>query len=128
MKTKDFIRQQWVKDELKSRLHYDPETGDLTWKARGIPWFDKRFEGKAAGQRWLDSYDYKQAKTALEVKGKKFSVVTSRLCWLIQTGDWPEHTIDHINRDPWDNRWENLRDIPQSENNKNKSEVYKKRS
>jgi len=126
MKTKDFIQQQWVKDELARRLDYNPETGDLTWKARGQPWLDKNFAGKTVGQRWLDSYGYKQASTKLEIKGKKFSVVTSRLCWLIHTGDWPEHTIDHINRDPWDNRWENLRDIPQAENNKNKSKVYKK--
>lgn len=126
MKTKDFIQQQWVKDELKSRLQYDPETGDLTWKARGIPWFDRRFEGKAVGQKWVDKYDYKNATTTLEVKGKKFSVVTSRLCWLIQTGDWPKHTIDHINRDPWDNRWENLRDVPQGVNNQNKG-FYRKR-
>jgi hypothetical protein len=126
MNTKDFIQQQWVKDELICRLDYNPETGDLTWKARGIEWFDRRFEGKTVGQKWLDNYGYKQASTKLEIKGKKFSVVTSRLCWLIHTGDWPEHTVDHINRDPWDNRWKNLRDVSQSVNNQNKG-FYRKR-
>lgn len=126
MKTKDFIQQQWVKDDLISRLDYNPKTGELTWKPRGQPWFDRQFAGKSVGQKWVDKAGYKSSKTNFTVKGKIFSVVTPRLCWLIHTGDWPEHTIDHINRDPWDNRWENLRDVPQGVNNFNKG-FYKGR-
>ena len=32
-----------------------------------------------------------------------------RLIWKWMTGDDPEREIDHINQDPYDNRWENLR-------------------
>ena len=62
----------------------------------------------------------------LKKKGRAVGFSVARLCWLVQTGDWPEHTIDHINRDPWDNRWCNLRDITQKENNFNKG-FYKGR-
>ena len=31
-----------------------------------------------------------------------------RVAWLLQTGEWPEGEIEHINGDHGDNRWANL--------------------
>ncbi len=42
-----------------------------------------------------------------------------RLAWLYMTGAWPTGQIDHINGDPRDNRWLNLRQVNQSQNNAN---------
>jgi len=120
MDNKEFIQQQWVKDEIINRLNYNPATGKLTWAKRGVERLDKRFEGKSVGQKWVTKEGYKNASTKFEIRGRKVSVVTARLCWLIQTGDWPEHTIDHIDRDPFNNKWDNLRDITQAENNQNR--------
>jgi|SRR5215469_163493 len=33
-----------------------------------------------------------------------------RLIWYLVTGAWPEHDIDHINRNRSDNRWLNFRE------------------
>lgn len=121
MNNKEFMQQQWVKDEIIKRLNYNPLTGDLTWAVReGSDYFNKNFAGKTVGQKWVDKSGYKQATTKLEVKSRKFTVVTARLCWLVHTGDWPVFTVDHINRDPFDNRFCNLRDVSQGVNNFNK--------
>ena len=127
MNTKEFLTQDWVKREVINRLNYDPETGSLTWASRDCKFFDKERVGKEVGYVFVkDGYINKTLH--MEIKGKKVVVVVARLCWLVQTGDWPKHTIDHIDRDTLNNKWDNLRDVTQSVNNQNKSRVYKKRT
>lgn len=40
---------------------------------------------------------------------------------LIMTGEWPPCEVDHINRDPLDNHWENLRLANRSQNGANRN-------
>lgn len=47
---------------------------------------------------------------------KRINILTHRLIWYIKTGTLPGKKIDHINKIKNDNRFENLRDITQSEN------------
>lgn len=125
MNTKEFLQQSWVKKEIINRLDYNPETGDLTWAERDCRYFDKSRVGKKVGYNW--SVDgYVNYTVPMEIKGRRVKLVVARLCWLVHTGDWPKHTIDHIDRDPLNNRWGNLRDVSQAVNNQNKG-PYKKR-
>ena len=59
--------------------------------------------------------------------GKK-TYAQHRVIWLYMTGEWPSEDVDHINLDPSDNRWENLRQVTHSENCRNnkasKKEFY----
>lgn len=129
MKTKDYLAQDHIKEEIKSRFVYNNRTGSLVWSCRDNKHFNDNFAGKEVGRvqtHWKDGYVSKVV--LLEVFGRKVSLVVSRICWLCETGDWPKYTVDHINRDPLDNRIDNLRDVPQSINNKNKSKTYKKSS
>lgn len=131
MKSKDYLNQPHIKEEIRSRFNYDPDTGRLTWAKRDETvkqniYFNKHFVGKPAGRinkRPRDGYIY--VSIVLELFGRKMSMATARICWLCMTGDWPQHTIDHIDWDGTNNKWENLRDVTQSENNKNKR-PYKK--
>jgi len=94
-------------DELRARFYYDRETGHFYRRfAQGgqLPW-------SRAG------YEVSKGYHQLKVGGRAYR--TNRLAWLYVTGEWPAHQIDHINRDPSDDRIENLRDVPQSVNKRN---------
>jgi hypothetical protein len=52
-----------------------------------------------------------------KLDGKSFKA--HRLAFVLMTGDFPRGEVDHINRVRHDNRWLNLRDVTQSENQLN---------
>lgn len=64
----------------------------------------------------------------MKVDGKVY--LQHRLAWLYVTGEWPEHSIDHIDGNPGNNRFANLRDVPQNVNaqNRRKAQASKKYS
>jgi len=115
-----------IKTLVKERVSYDPISGELTWKERDkslhcYEWFNENKAGKSCCSINISKADgYKSKRFIIEYKGEKIRVVSARAAWLLMTGDWPKHTIDHINKDSLDNRWVNLRDVTQAENNKNK--------
>ena len=92
-------------DELKSILHYDPETGIFT-RISGYG------RGKIAGSKNDEGY------IKITIKGKKLAA--HRLAWLYMTGSSPDFEIDHINGCTSDNRFINLRPAKHAENCKNR--------
>lgn len=94
-------------ERARELFAYDPHTGALTWKKSGK---GRRLDLRA-GQIRKDGY----GKTKVDYQ----EVYNHRLIWLMVTGEWPQHHIDHINCDTSDNRWENLRDVPLPTNNEN---------
>lgn len=85
--------------ELKMLLEYNPLIGKFT---------NKKKPHKTVGSYDRDGY------LTIYLKGKDYRA--ARLAWFYMTGDWPTGQIDHINRIPSDDRWENLRDVTPSEN------------
>lgn len=96
--------------ELYERLAYDPQTGELTWKSG-------RSAGGVAGYQRMQGG--RPAYVAVNILGKKLSA--HRVIWKLFTGQEPPALIDHINRDPFDNRWCNLRAATASQNSANRS-------
>lgn len=47
------------------------------------------------------------------------SYLSHRLAWLWMTGNWPRGEIDHIDGNPSNNKWHNLRDASHRENMRN---------
>lgn len=103
-------------------LHYNPETGVLTWRPRADelfatntapgPW-NARFAGAPAGSK--SRYGY----IRVHLGGHEY--MAHRLAWLIMTGEWPQGDMDHIDHDRSNNRWENLRVVSRAENQQNMS-------
>lgn len=58
----------------------------------------------------------KEGRLFISFKGKPMPA--THLIWFIKTGTWPKSgfVIDHINGDPSDDRWCNLRHVPHSFN------------
>lgn len=98
-----------TQEALKSRLHYNPETGDFTWVSSSGTRFDQI--GRKAGNRNKAGY--------LRITVFQKSYMAHRLAWLYMTGSHPEHHIDHINMRKNDNRWSNLRAATKSQNGAN---------
>lgn len=96
-----------AQETVKQFVSYDPDTGVF---ARLVS-----SGGEASGKKlgWKDKNGYMMARVA----GKR--VLLHRLAFLYMTGAMPENEVDHINRDPSDNRWENLRCASHSQNGKN---------
>jgi hypothetical protein len=101
--------QQLNSEVLRHFLSYDPQTGAFTRAADSRRGRAKK--GDVAGS--IEKTGYRAA----HVDGKKY--LEHRLAWLYMTGAWPAGQIDHINGVRTDNRWANLREATNGENQQN---------
>lgn len=96
--------------ELLERLHYDPITGQFTWRVtRGRA----AKAGDVAGSPDRDGYTV----IYLRADGRQHAYRAHRLAWFYIYGSWPDADIDHISPDRKDdNRLIALREATRSQN------------
>jgi hypothetical protein len=98
--------------ELKRLLSYDRRTGLFHWRVgRG-----NTKAGSVAGTPTYQGY------IQVSIGGRKYKA--HRLAWFYVKGVWPEHDVDHRDTDRSNNRWRNLRDLPNKVNAQNKRRAY----
>ena len=87
---------------------YDPISGKLTWR---LPTFNN-YVGEEVTSISKQGY--------YVVNFNKIPRLVHRIIWLYQTGYLPEQ-VDHIDHDRTNNKWDNLREVSNTENSKNTS-------
>ena len=95
-------------ERLNELLDYDPATGIFRWKVR-------RGGGAIAGS--VAGYLHKRGYRHIRIDGVEYKA--HRLAWKIMTRADPMDTIDHINNQPDDNRFSNLREATHSQQCRN---------
>jgi hypothetical protein len=108
-------------ETLRQLLRYEPETGKLYWRERP----EKMCETQRAALTWNARFANKEAFTTAHTDGYLSGCIfrrryqAHRIIWALYFGEWPAGQIDHINGVRTDNRLANLRDVSQSDNQRN---------
>jgi hypothetical protein len=114
-------RNDLTAEYVRECLDYDPETGLFTWKTRPVEHFNcqgdcnswnARFAGKKAGKLRNDNY--------IRIKINNADYFAHRIAWLIVKGKWPDHQIDHADGIRNNNKIDNLSDVPNLVNGRNR--------
>jgi hypothetical protein len=97
-----------TRDYLKMILEYNPDTGVFKYiKSTG-----GKLVGSRAGSNHVSGYRY--------ITCNSISYREHRVVWLYIYGTWPKGQLDHINGNKSDNRINNLREVSNKENCRNK--------
>jgi len=109
-----------TQERLKQLLSYDPLTGVFVWLEREV-----RAGSERTDRSWNTRHAGKEAGCVnnsdgyIQIYVDDIRYAAHRLAVLFQTGNFPQKTVDHVNRIRTDNRWVNLRECSTAENNRN---------
>lgn len=109
----EFVKTKPIKtrEQLLSYFDYHPDAGSFTWKVVSSNHVRIGDDvGRSVGDTWR-----------IAIAGKQHS--RARLVWLAETGKWPKHEMDHMNGNPIDDRFCNLRDLTRAKIRQNQSMV-----
>jgi len=108
-------------EDLRAMVRLDAETGRLFWLRR-----DRRFfPDDRSCKSWNAQNPGREAFAARSGNGYRHGCLLGEkmtahvIAFALHYGNWPIHTVDHINGDRSDNRPDNLRDVTHLTNMRN---------
>lgn len=102
-----------VTADILQAFRYDPDSGFFFWKNSNRP----------SKNGFRADFSYIHGHRAVSRKQQHY--FAHRVAWLHMTGQWPKCQIDHINRVRDDNRFCNLREADNAQNNVNRPATAK---
>jgi len=109
-------------EACRQLIHYDAESGTLTWRERPRSMFKTERDWKA----WNTRYAGQVAFTAQDGSGYLAGtilgvrILAHRLIWFLVTGEWPDQ-VDHRDHNRSNNRLTNLRASDPLRNQRNRT-------
>jgi HNH endonuclease len=101
-------RTDLTAEQVRGLFDYDVVSGQLRWKVAN----SRRIRvGDIAGCDDGGGY------LRIGISGRHYRA--HRIIWLMMTGAFPEHQIDHIDGDRANNHWANLREATNAQNHQN---------
>lgn len=101
--------------QLLEQLEYDSETGIFRWRGR-----------RAGRKRSQAGPKFPKGRFTICIDGRKY--FAHRLAWFYVTRQWPAADIDHIDGDPSNARFKNLREATRAQNLQNLRQPRRKNS
>lgn len=86
---------------------YDAKSGELRWR---------KTDNRKIAIGALAGCPEPSAGGRIKVGFRYRKIRAHIIIWAYQMGKWPTKEVDHINHDPSDNRWSNLREATKAEN------------
>lgn len=103
-------------DRLRDILDYCKDSGVFYWRDEVRIGFNKSVVSHRSGDR-AGTKRKTDGRIIIRIDGKTY--LGYRLAWLWVTGGWPLSEIDHIDGDPTNDRFSNLRDASRAKNQEN---------
>ena len=119
-------------DFLRTLYTLEEPVGILRHKQRSVSMFKdgKKFSAQGMCDHWNGRYAGKivnpnaiaYPRTGIQMPdGRWIRVFVHNIIWCMRYGEWPTKTVDHVNRNPLDNRKENHRLASSDQQGQNRS-------
>jgi hypothetical protein len=119
------VRKLPPQSVLLQLLRYEPETGKLYWRERGPEWFSAGHRtietySRQWNARWARKEAFNRVRADGYMGGKILGTeyLAHRIIVKMMSGVEPDE-VDHINGVRTNNRWDNLRNVTKSGNQRN---------